>query len=75
LTGKDIHFTLSDDGKGFCQLSVNDQSSRSLSGNGLENLRNRAEELSAKLEINSLPGQGTTISLIFQVALSNLTIY
>jgi ligand-binding sensor domain-containing protein len=74
LTGKHLHFTLSDNGKGFCQTSVNEQITKSLSGNGLENLKMRAEELSATLKITSKLNKGTTISLILQVALSNLKI-
>ena len=52
------HFILEirDDGVGFVPSTV-------LNGNGLANMRSRAMEMKAILEINSTPGSGTQISV------------
>ncbi|AMQ55798.1 tetratricopeptide repeat-containing sensor histidine kinase [Algoriphagus sanaruensis] len=47
---------ISDDGKGFEESAINP-------GNGLYNMRKRAEELGGLLELNSNPGKGTQITL------------
>ena len=50
-----LEIEISDNGVGFTQ-------SESLNGHyGLKNMKNRADEINAKLEINSIPGQGTVI--------------
>lgn len=51
-----LYIRAEDDGKGF------DTSSPS-NGIGLRNIRNRASELQAELELNSTIGKGTTLSL------------
>ena len=50
-----------DNGKGF---DVNKQTQ----GNGLKNMKRRAEEIGAKLLIESAPGNGTTIQLLLRTA-------
>jgi signal transduction histidine kinase len=45
-----------DNGKGF-------EVGKSTEGNGLKNMKKRAEEIGAKLVIDSFPGNGTTIHL------------
>ena len=45
-----------DNGKGF-------EVGKSTEGNGLKNMKKRAEEIGAKLVIDSFPGNGTTIQL------------
>lgn len=51
-----INITIQDDGKGF-----NIQQTEP--GNGLNNIKKRAKEIKSEININSIPGSGTTISL------------
>lgn len=51
---------VSDNGKGFTP-------GNGKSGNGLDNMRKRAENQKGKLEIESAPNAGTTIKLIFNL--------
>jgi ligand-binding sensor domain-containing protein len=67
LKGKFIQFKIADDGKGFCPVKVQSEMNMSLSGNGLENLKLRAEELSASLTIWSEPNEGTLITLTMPI--------
>jgi ligand-binding sensor domain-containing protein/two-component sensor histidine kinase len=53
---------VSDDGCGFDPLSARPDGQRG--GNGLRNMKSRAAELGGRLEIESTPGQGTTLKLI-----------
>lgn len=53
---KYIYISIADNGKGFSVEMEN-------RGNGLTNMLSRADEIKAKLEINSSPGQGTIIIL------------
>jgi two-component system sensor histidine kinase UhpB len=55
-SGHSIILQVSDNGKGFDPNSPKN-------GNGLRNMRRRAEELQAKLDIHSSPDQGTMIHL------------
>ena len=57
---KNIHLTIEDDGKGFDESSLSHV-------RGLNNMRYRAKEIKANLEINSIPGEGTKISLIVPI--------
>ena len=50
----EFELTLTDDGRGFTPESPG-------AGNGLKNMRQRAEKLSAKIEVESSPGNGTKI--------------
>ena len=53
--GSRINILIEDDGKGFDKSSVKE-------GNGLRNIRNRASQINAELEIVSSPGNGTKIN-------------
>ncbi|MVM33457.1 hypothetical protein GO755_25700 [Spirosoma sp. HMF4905] len=55
-TGKQLHLTIKDDGRGFDTATVQ-------SGNGLPNLHKRAQEIKGKLTLTSKPGSGTAIEL------------
>lgn len=56
LTKSDFSINISDNGKGFDAHAEH-------TGNGIYNMRKRAEEIGAELEIKSEPGKGTSISL------------
>ena len=51
-----LHLTVTDDGKGFNEKLVKN-------GNGLINMRERAASMVAKINIDSVPGKGTSIVL------------
>ncbi|MFO7444893.1 MAG: two-component regulator propeller domain-containing protein [Ignavibacteriaceae bacterium] len=53
VKGRKLEMILADNGRGF--------NGTSSSGNGLENIKNRAELIGGKLDINSLAGKGTTV--------------
>jgi signal transduction histidine kinase len=53
---KHVVITIEDDGKGFLPEMAG-------KGNGLVNMAARAQEINAKLEIDSRPGKGTRVSL------------
>jgi signal transduction histidine kinase len=53
-----VHLTISDDGDGFDATTVEH-------GNGLLNMQKRAETLKGKLNIHSVPGNGTSVELDF----------
>lgn len=55
LTGDKLDLTVRDNGRGF------DPVARSAAGNGLSNLRKRAEAAGGTLRIDSVAGQGTTL--------------
>jgi signal transduction histidine kinase len=55
-----VSFIIRDDGIGF------DKSLR-YNGNGLKNMKKRAEEIKARLEIESVVGQGTSIELNMKI--------
>jgi signal transduction histidine kinase len=59
LDGGDIRATVRDDGRGFDV----DEVSASPAGVGLSSMRERLELLAGTLEISSMPGRGTTISI------------
>lgn len=54
-----FRFELSDDGTGFDQDTVQQ-------GNGLNNMRHRAAESGARMELETSPGNGTTIRFIIK---------
>jgi signal transduction histidine kinase len=58
---QNMEITITDNGKGFDQLKPGS------GGNGLLNMRKRAEELGGSFEINSLPSKGTKVMLIFRL--------
>jgi two-component sensor histidine kinase len=53
---KEVILIIKDDGKGFNEASVK-------KGNGLKNMQLRADEINAKLQIVSVSGEGTQITL------------
>lgn len=57
---RQIEVIIQDDGKGF-------NISKPLLGNGLSSLKRRAADLSGDCKIQSSPGEGTTISLLFKI--------
>lgn len=60
--GDTVILRISDDGRGF------DMAAKSYSvGHGLSNMRARAEDLNGRFEIQSAPGRGTTVKLVFPV--------
>lgn len=61
--GQQLHLRVSDDGVGFNKQREMDGETGSLSGNGLRNMLLRAKEMKGRLEIDTAPGQGTTIGL------------
>ncbi|PYS51806.1 MAG: hypothetical protein DMF68_03130 [Acidobacteria bacterium] len=54
---------LSDNGKGFDVKEVSEHAGYSKGGNGLISMRRRAEDLGGSFEIDSRPGEGTSITL------------
>ena len=62
---------LNDDGTGFCLDSVKNKQN-DLSGNGLENMQTRANELCAKFEILTGANTGTSLTLIIPLR-NNIT--
>ncbi|GMQ27993.1 tetratricopeptide repeat-containing sensor histidine kinase [Algoriphagus confluentis] len=56
--GVEYHVAVQDDGKGFEESEITP-------GNGLYNMRKRAEELGGVLELSSTPGGGTLILLVW----------
>jgi len=62
LQQEDHHISISivDDGKGFNALNDFD-------GNGLKNMKSRAQEIKADLNLNSEKGKGTMINLFLKI--------
>jgi two-component system sensor histidine kinase UhpB len=54
--GRDIVIRVCDDGAGFDRETVR-------SGNGLKNMEDRAARINGRLDIESAPGKGTTVTL------------
>jgi len=57
----ELTMLIRDNGKGF-------DTARETIGNGLKNMKKRAEEIGAKLLVESMPGSGTTIQLLVKIA-------
>jgi signal transduction histidine kinase len=62
--GEFAEFEVTDDGRGF------DASTAVSSGTGLANFAVRARELGGELEVQSEPGRGTRVKLVFSLLLS-----
>jgi signal transduction histidine kinase len=60
-----IVLDVQDDGKGFVPGSANGGDGKS--GFGLHGMRERVEALEGSLQVESTPGEGTTISLVLPV--------
>ncbi len=58
---KEVVLLVKDNGKGF------DPSTRG-TGNGLQNMRQRAEKWNGQLQVESTPGKGSTVTLTMEVA-------
>ena len=66
IKGNHLELTVQDNGAGFEKEKV-DQSSQSLSGNGLRNMEMRATEMKGSCIIDSEPGRGTRVILSFPI--------
>ena len=64
--GSQLELTVQDNSLGFEKAKV-DQSSQSLSGNGLKNMEMRAKEMKGACIIDSAPGKGTRVTLSFPI--------
>lgn len=62
-----IELLVKDDGKGFDVGNMKQLAAKSLSGNGLVNMKRRAAEMKGTCTIESAPGKGTTIRLRFPI--------
>jgi ligand-binding sensor domain-containing protein/two-component sensor histidine kinase len=60
-----LHLNIQDDGQGFNMEDLLDKTKKSLSGNGIENMKRRAKEIKGNYTISSIPGKGTSIQLEF----------
>ena len=58
-----IAMTIEDDGSGFAMESAGEK----MGGNGMHNMRKRAQEVGAHLEIRSAPGGGTRLTVARQM--------
>jgi len=64
--GKTIVMHIQDNGKGF-DVSGLSGDEKSLSGNGIRNMKKRADELGGSLAIESAPGAGTKLDMKFSL--------
>ncbi|MBI5216481.1 MAG: ATP-binding protein [Ignavibacteriae bacterium] len=63
-----LELIVADDGKGFSETVRGDESNRrTMSGNGLRNMRKRSEEIGAEFSIVSEEGKGTTVRLVTRI--------
>jgi two-component sensor histidine kinase len=62
-----LHLTITDDGEGFDMEQMKVLAARSLSGNGLNNMKRRAAEMKGECWIESAPGKGTSVHLAFPI--------
>ncbi len=65
LSNHHLTFSAKDNGVGFYPVHMEEHAAKSLTGNGLNNMKRRAAEMNGNLEIQSQPGAGTAIFLIF----------
>lgn len=65
LKARSLQMQIEDDGIGFDLDGLS--RGRSLGGNGLGGMKNRADEIQARLEVDSAPGTGTRITLLVGV--------
>jgi signal transduction histidine kinase/ligand-binding sensor domain-containing protein len=63
---KTVVMHIQDNGKGFDVAELYGEG-KSLSGNGIRNMKKRAEELGGTMTIDSVPGAGTNVCLTFVV--------
>jgi signal transduction histidine kinase/ligand-binding sensor domain-containing protein len=62
-----LTLVIRDDGQGFDMSTQKQNASASMSGNGLQNMKMRAREMSGTFELESQPGKGTRIHLEFPI--------
>jgi signal transduction histidine kinase len=65
VSGKFIELLVQDDGVGFDMEQMKAKSAKSLSGNGLNNMKRRAADMKGECQVSSSPGKGTTVRLRF----------
>ncbi len=58
-----IQLSITDNGKGFIENEQRNKNSKG--GNGLDNMKKRADTINGKLQVRSTEGAGTNISLLF----------
>ena len=67
ISNNNLIIAINDDGRGFelSQISENEKlaNGRTLGGNGIKNMRARAEDMIANLHIHSKLNEGTTVQL------------
>jgi signal transduction histidine kinase/ligand-binding sensor domain-containing protein len=63
---QDVVLTISDNGKGFDKSLLSN-------GNGLSNIEQRCKQLSGNCIIDTVPGQGVTITCLFPIAIISHT--
>lgn len=67
LLNQQIGLIVKDDGQGFDKDQLKTLAARSMSGNGLNNMKRRAEEMGGTCDIQSEPGNGTIVQLQFPI--------
>lgn len=63
LVGHQLVGEIRDDGQGFVPKPAGERQSNGRGGNGLPNMRARAEQVGGRLEVESAPGAGTRLRL------------
>jgi len=66
-SNRHLELTIKDNGVGFDVQREIAVDKLTLSGNGLRNMKARAEEMKGELEVNSISGEGTEIKLGFPI--------
>ena len=61
VTSNNLNITIEDNGKGFDADSINKKS------DGLNNVRSRVDYLKGQLDIQSVPGKGTSVHIDFTI--------
>jgi ligand-binding sensor domain-containing protein/two-component sensor histidine kinase len=62
-----LQMKIEDDGNGFDMQQLEAQVKKSMSGNGIENMKRRAKEIKGECSIKSIRGSGTCILLQFHI--------
>jgi ligand-binding sensor domain-containing protein/two-component sensor histidine kinase len=62
-----LQLIVNDDGNGFDENYLATKAANSLSGNGIGNMKRRAQEIKGECQVKSIPGKGTTVWLKFPV--------
>jgi signal transduction histidine kinase/ligand-binding sensor domain-containing protein len=63
IEGNKLRAEIHDNGRGFDVAAASAARQGSRGGNGLVNMRARAEQLGGRLDVDSVPGEGTRLSL------------